>query len=115
MSTQLVARSSYTSTSLAKADTFDVQAVAEQSAKIAEITKVANHEVMQVGGHAIGTMAQLVQGAGDVRQKLLELGHRSEIFDDAQSKVLQVTGQNIITLANTAQKEILQQATKLMR
>lgn len=115
MSTELVSRSSYTATSLTKASAYDVAEVAEQAAKVTEIAKVANAEVAQIGGHAVGTMAQLVQGAGQVRRQLMDSGHRSEIFDDAQSKILQVTGTNIITLANAAQKEVLQQAAKLMR
>lgn len=115
MSSQLAHRSGYVTTSLGKAEAYEVRDVAARSAMVAEITKIANHEVARVGAHTVGTMAELVQGAGNVRYKLLEGGHRSDIYDDAQSKILQVTGQNLITLANTAQQEILRQAASHMR
>jgi hypothetical protein len=82
---------------------------------VSEIAAVADHEVARVGAHTIGTMAELVQGAGNVRYKLLQDGHRSDLYDDAQSKILQVTGQNLITLTNTAQQEIVRDAAYHMR
>jgi hypothetical protein len=111
----MVPRSSFAATEITLGSFYDVQEVANQSAKITEIAVVANHEVAKIGGHAIGTMAKLVDGANLVRRQLTMSGHSSEIYDDAQGKILQVTGQNIITLANTAQKEVLQQAAQLMR
>ena len=115
MSSQLAPRSSHITTSLTKSDTYDLQELAQQTAKITEVIKVANHEIAQIGAHAVSTTAQLVKDAGEARRQMMDSGHRSEIFDDAQSKTLQVTGTNIITLANTAQKEVLNQATKYMR
>ena len=115
MSTQMVSGSRYSANSLSKADAYDVQQVAQQSAKITQITQVANHEVARVGAHAVGTMAQLVQTAEDTRWRLTCSGNARELYDDAQGKILQVTGTNLITLANTAQKEILQQSARLMR
>lgn len=115
MSTQLASRSSHSATSLTKADTFEVQEMAQQSAKVTEIVKVANHEIAQIGAHAVSTTAQLVKDTGEVRRQLMDSGHRSEIFDDAHEKTLQVTGTNLITLANTAQKEVLNQAAKYLR
>ncbi len=103
------------STSLTKADTYDVQQVAQQTVKITEVTQAANREVAQVGIHAVNTMANVVKEAGQTRLKLTDSGHRSDIYDDAQSKIVQVTGQNLITLANTAQKEIMQEAARMMR
>lgn len=115
MSSELAPRSSYLTTGLGRAEVFQVQEVAARSRMISEITAVADHEVARVGAHTIGTMAELVQGAGDVRYKLLQGGHRSDLYDDAQSKILQVTGQNLITLANTAQQEIMHNAAYHMR
>lgn len=103
------------STYLTKADHYDVQQVIQQAAKITEVTKAANQEVAQVGTHAVNTMANVVRQAGQTRAQLMDSGHRSEIYDDAQSKIVQVTGQNLITLANTAQKEIMQEAARMMR
>ena len=115
MSSELAPRSSYLTTSLGRAEVYEVHEVAALSAMVTEIAKIANHEVARVGAHTVGTMADLVQGAGNARYKLLGGGHRSDIYDDAQSKILQVTGQNLITLANTAQQEILRQAASHMR
>ena len=115
MSTQLVSQSPYAANSLTKADVYDVQQVAQKSAKITQIAQAVDHEVAQIGAHAVGTMAQLVQTAGDTQRRLTDSGHGSALYDDAQSKILQVTGTNLITLANTAQKEIVQQAAALMR
>lgn len=115
MCSQLVSRSGYVVSALDKGVAYEVREAAQLSAMVTEITKVTNFEVARVGAHAVGTMAELVQGAGNVRRQLLESGHRSDIYDDAQSKILQVTGQNIITLANTAQQEILRQAASHMR
>lgn len=115
MCSQIVSRSSFTATGLSKAGAYDVQEVAQRATEITEIAKVANHEVAQIGAHAVGTMAQLVQGAGNVQRQLMDSGHRSEVFDDAKSKILQVSGTNLITLANTAQKEVMNQAVKHMR
>jgi hypothetical protein len=115
MNSQLAPRSGHVASSLGKAEVYEVQEVAQRSAMVTEITKVANFEVARVGAHAVGTMADLVQGAGNVHRQLLDSGHRSDIYVDAQIKMLQVTGQNIITLANTAQQEILRQAASHMR
>lgn len=115
MSSELAPRSSYLTTGLGRAEVFEVQEVAARSRMVSEIAAVVDHEVARVGAHTIGTMAELVQGAGNVRYKLLEGGYRSDLYDDAQSKILQVTGQNLITLANTAQQEILRQAASHMR
>lgn len=115
MSSQLVSHSSYVAGTLSKADIYDVQYVAQQSAKVTEITKVANFEMARVGAHAIGTMAELVQGADSVRRQLLEAGHRSEIYVDSQDKVVQVTGHNMIKLTNAGQEEILKNAVYHMR
>ena len=71
--------------------------------------------VRPVDEHAVVTMAGLVRTAGDVRKQLTSSGYGGELYDDAQSKVLQVTGTNLITLANTAQKEILRTAVDAMR
>ncbi len=114
MSSQLAPRSTYVSTSLGKAEVYEVQDMARSSAMVTEIAKIANHEVARVGAHAVGTMADLVQGATHVHHRLIEEGCRHPIFPDAQDKILQVTGQNIITLANTAQQEILRQAVSHM-
>lgn len=115
MCSQLVSSSSYNTTSLSKADAYDVQDVAQRTAGITELAKVANHQVAQVGAHTVGTMAQLVKGSNEVTRQLLDSGHRSPLFDDAREKVLQVTGTNLITLANTAQQEILRKASSYMR
>lgn len=115
MCSQLVSRSGYVPNALAKADAYAVQDVAQQTAAVSEITKVANHQVAQVGAHAVGTMAQLVQGSNDVSRQLTDSGHRSSLFDDCRDKVLQVTGTNLITLSNTAQQEILRKASSYMR
>jgi hypothetical protein len=115
MSNQMVPRSSYTTHSITKGSAIDIQDVAQHSAKATEIAKVANEEQAKIGAHAISTMAQLTSGAGQVRQQLTTSGYRSEIFDDAQNKVLQVTGQNLITMTNAAQKEVLQYAASRMR
>jgi hypothetical protein len=69
----------------------------------------------KVAAHTIGTMAQLTNGANQVRRQLIDRGHPNEIYDDAQNKILQVTGQNMITMTNASQKEILQYAAALMR
>lgn len=115
MSNQIVSRSSFSATSITKGSALDVRDVAEHSAKATEMAKVANEEVAKIGAHAISTMATLTSGAGQVRRQLMDSGYRSEIFDDAQNKILQVTGQNMITLTNAGQKEILQYAASLMR
>lgn len=115
MNSQLAPRSSHVASSLGKAEVYEVQEVAQLSAMVTEITKVANYEVARVGAHAVGTMAELVQGAANVHRGLIGAGCRNPIFPDAQDKLLQVTGQNIITLANTAQQEILRQAASHMR
>jgi hypothetical protein len=115
MSTELVSRSSYTSSSLTKADAYDVRDAAFHSAKATELTKVANEEIAKIGAHTIGTMANLTSGAGQVRRQLMDSGHRSEVYDDAQNKILQVTGQNMITMANAGQKEVLQYTASRMR
>jgi len=115
MSDYLVPRSSFTRGSLTRASSLEVMSVADLAAKITEITKVADYEVAQVGAHAIGTMANLVTGAENVRRQLTYSGYGNEIFNDAQSKMLQVTGQNLIILVNAAQQEILQQAALAMR
>jgi hypothetical protein len=100
---------------LTKADTYDIQQMVQRGAKVTEVAKAANHEVAQVGTHAVNTMANVVREAGQTRNQLTASGHRSDIYDDAQSKIVQVTGQNLITLANTAQKEIMQEAARMMR
>jgi len=115
MSGYSVSRSSLTAGSLTRTSALEVMDVADQAAKITAITKVANDEVAQVGAHAIGTMATLVTGAEGVRRQITYSGYGSPVFDDGQAKVLQVTAQNLITLANAAQKEILQQAAAAMR
>ena len=115
MSTHLASRTPYNTTSLSKADVNDIERVAGRSAKITKITEVANHEVAVVGAYAVGTMAQLVATAEDTRRQLTASGYASDMYDDTQTKILQVTGTNIITLANTAQKEIIQQAAGYMR
>lgn len=112
---QSAPRSNYVATSLSKASSYDVQDVAQQSAAVTELAKVANHQVAQVGAHAVGTMAQLVKGATDVSRQLADSGYRAPLFDDCREKVLQVTGTNLITLANTAQQEILRKASGYMR
>lgn len=115
MSNQMVPRSSFTAHAITQGSAIDIQDVAQHSAKAAEIAKVVTEEQAKIGAHAISTMAQLTGGAGQVRQQLMASGYRSEIFDDAQNKVLQVTGQNIITMTNAAQKEALQYAASLIR
>lgn len=114
MSSELAPLSSYLARSLGKVETFELQEVAARSALLTEMTKIANHEVARIGAHTVGTMANLVQDAGNVRNTLLERGHRSDIFDDAQSKILQVTGQNLITMANTTQQQIVRQVISHM-
>lgn len=115
MCSQLAPRSTYVSTSLGKAEVYEVQEMARSSAMVTEIAKIANHEVARVGAHAVGTMADLVQGATNIDNRLIAGGCRHPIFPDAQSTILQITGQNLITLANTAQQEILRQAASHMR
>ena len=115
MGDQIYTPSRYVGHGLTKAGQFDVQQIAAEATKIKEITKVANHEIAQIGAHAVGAMAEVTRVASDVQRRLTMNGHRSEVFDDANNKILQVTGQNLITTANTAQKEILQQAARLMR
>lgn len=115
MSSQLVPRSNYVTTSLSRGGSSDAQDIAERSATIAELAKVANHEVAQVGAHTIGTMAQLVKGSHDVTRLLETTSHSSPLFDDCRDKVLQVTGSNLITLANAAQQEIMRKASGYMR
>lgn len=114
MSSELAPRSSYLTTGLGKAEVYEVQDMARSSAMVTEIAKIANHEVARVGAHAVGTMADLVQGATHVNHRLIKGGCRHPIFPEAQDKILQVTGQNIITMANTAQQQILRQAVTHM-
>jgi hypothetical protein len=115
MSTYSISKSRYTATSLNRSDTDIVRSVADHAVKATEVTKVANHEIAQVGAHAIGTMATLVSGANGVQRQLVDSGIRNPVYDDAQAKVLEVTGHNLITMANAAQKEIIQSAAKAMR
>jgi hypothetical protein len=116
MSNALVSRSSFsTATGIAKADVYDVDHVTEQSAKVAVITELASGEIARIGAQVIVAMADLTQGAENTHRHLLERGVRNDIYDDAQSKVLQVTGQNLITLGNTGQKVIVQTAQAMMR
>jgi hypothetical protein len=111
----MVSRSGFSASAITQGSAIDIKDVAEHSAKATEITKVANEELVKIGAHAISSMANLTSGAAQVRQHLLGYGYRNEIYDDAQNKVLQVTGQNMITLTNAGQKEILQYAASLMR
>ena len=60
-------------------------------------------------------MAVLSKGAAIVRHQLTYSGYGSEIFNDAESKLVQVTGHNLIALANAAQQEIVHQAMSSMR
>jgi hypothetical protein len=115
MSKELVPRSPYAGAGLSKSSVHDVQAAAEHGSKVTEITKVTNHEIGHIGAHSIGTMAQLTVGAHEIQRRLIDAGLDSDLYDDAQTKILQVTGQNLITLANAAQKEIIQEAARLMR
>jgi hypothetical protein len=116
MSTELVSRSHFsTATGIAKADAYDVQSVAAQSAKVTVITELASREIAQIGAQVIVAMADLTKGAENTRRHLLEAGVRNEVYDDAQSKVLQVTGQNLITLGNAGQKAVAQTAQAMMR
>jgi hypothetical protein len=115
MSTDMVSRSSFTSHSITKADAYDVKEVASHAAKATEIVKAANEEIVKIGAHTISSMANLTAGAGQVRQHLLGSGYRSEIYDDAHNKTLQVTGQNLIILTNEGQKEILKAAVAYMK
>jgi hypothetical protein len=115
MSTDLVSRSSFTATGITKADSYDVQQVATQGAKVTVITDLASREIAQIGAQVIMAMAQLTQGAESTRRQLLESGVRNDVYDDAHSKVLQVTGQNLITLGNTGQKAVAQAAASMMR
>jgi len=115
MCADLVPRSSYPASSITKASAYDVQLVAEHAAKVTTITQVANQEIAAIGSHAVAAMAQVVQGAEQTRYRLTVSGGNREVYEDAQSKILQVTGTNIITIANTAQKEVLQQAAAYMR
>ncbi len=111
----MVTRSDYTTTDLTKAGQVDVQRIALDAARVTEIAKVANSEIAKVGADAVSAMADVTRAATDVQRRLTMDGHSNEVFDDATSKALQVTGQNLITTANTAQKVILAQAARLMR
>lgn len=103
------------SSSLTRADASAAQYFSQVTAGISSVAEHANNEVAKVGAHAVTTMAQLSEGAGAVQRRLTVSGHSSPVYDDAHNKILQVTGQNIITLANTAQQQILRQAASLMR
>ena len=115
MCNQLVPRSSFATHSLTQVSAIDVRDAAEHSGKATEIAKAANEEMARVAAHSIGTMAQLTNGASQVRRQLMDPGNPNALYDDAQNKLLQVTGQNLITMTNAAQKEILQYAAAMMR
>lgn len=89
--------------------------VSLQSSMVAEAVKVANDEMAIVGAHAAVKMAQLTQACNTTRNLLTSNGARSEVFADFQDKVLQVTGQNMLALANTAQKEMVVQAMRAVK
>jgi hypothetical protein len=114
MSNDLVPRTNFTSTSLTRGRQREVLSLADQVAKTAEITKVANCEVAHVGLHALGTMASMVVGTNDIQHRLTNSGNQSDLFDDALQKILQTTGQNIHTITNMAQQEILKEAMAAM-
>ena len=116
MSDSLVSRNSFNvSGEVTKADAYAIQAAATHSAKAVEVAKIANYEMAAIAGHTTGVTANLVSGAQSVTHHLLARGVRSEIFNDARDKVLVVTAQNLITITNTAQKEIAQAAAAAMR
>lgn len=92
-----------------------VSQLAVQSAATAEVVKVVNDEMAIVGAHAAVKMAQLTQACDATRYLLSVNGGRADLFADFQEKILQITGQNILTLANTAQKEMTTQALKAIR
>lgn len=114
--TYLPARtSSYSVSTLDKDVAPLVVQVAQQSALVAEAVKAANDEMAVVGAHASIKMAQLTQACTTTRNLLTTNGARTEVFSDFQDKVLQVTGQNMIALANTAQKEMGVQAMRAVK
>lgn len=116
MDTNLISRASFSpATGITKADSYDVQEVAAQGAKVTVITELASQEIAQIGAQVIIAMADLTQGAESTRRRLLDSGVRNEVYDDAQSKVLQVTGQNLIALGNAGQKAIAQTAASMLR
>ena len=115
MTTQLVRRSNFTADALSVRKAQEVMVFAEEAAQVTEITNVAGYEMAQISVGAATAMANAMSAAANIHQRLACAGLSEPIFDDMQAKVLQVTGGNLITLTNAAQKEILQAAIAAMR
>lgn len=111
----IVPLSQYNAEGLSKNHADKVSEVGQYTGKIGEIAVVADYEIAKIAGHAVVTMAQLTQAVNALNKQLTDSGNQDDINNDFQEKILHVSGHNLITLTNVAQKEISQVAVQAMR
>ena len=115
MPNQIVRRSNFTVDALSVRKAQEVMIFAEDAAEMTEITNAAGYEMAQIAIYAANAMSDTLIGIEGIHQRLVRNGYDNPIFEDMQAKVQMVTGSNLITMANVAQKEILQAAIAAMR
>jgi hypothetical protein len=103
------------STALTRADELEIVVLRQGNAKANIVNAEVVNEVARMGAHATQVVAGLTHGADTIRMRLLEDGVRSQIFDDAREKILQVTAQNIIGFTAAAQKVVMAKGAEAMR